>query len=315
MKFSKASLALASSLAIVGAAQAAGVTAIAGTPVSIGGTDLTFEQGSGTLSFSAGSGFDGADPNTLGGLLGALNVGNIVITGVGGATVSEGGLTVDDEFTRTRSAASAKVVGLTIDSTTGKVLSVASTGGANQLGSRISGTLTGGTATVTNLTFDLANNRVVADLKGTKAATPSAAAVEFNLPGTTLWTIDSISGPTTIPVAALSGPNVVNDMVAAGFTFDGLSNGRYNFSAINVISGLKVTTDGFNFFKNSLGLLSTGQNALNAVNNDVQGWGSVDSKLSFSISAVPEPSTYLLSLIGVGLMAGIKLSRRRPTQG
>jgi hypothetical protein len=315
MKFSKATLALAASLAFIGSTHAATVTATAGNPVALGGTDLSFVQGSGTLSFSAGSGFDGKDPNTLGGLIGALNVGKVVITGVGGATVAEDGLTVDGEFTRTSSAASAQVVGVTIDPATGKVLSVASTGGANQLGTRISGTLTGGTATVTNLTFDLANKRVVADLSGTKAAVGTTAAVNFSLPGTTLWTIDSITGPTTIPVASLSSPSVVNDLVAAGFTFDGLSNGKYNFSAVNVISGLKVTTEGFAFFKNSLGLLSTGQNALNAVNTDVQGWGSVNSKLSFSISAVPEPSTYLLSLIGVGMLVGTKLARRRSTQG
>jgi hypothetical protein len=206
-------------------------------------------------------------------------------------------------------------VSLTADDQTGQVLSVASTGGAVQVGTRISGTLTGGTASVTNLRFDLANKLVYADLAGTKAAVGTTPAVNYDLPNTALWTIDNISGPTTIPPDALLAADPIAALQASGFTYLGKVDGVDSFSATNVISGLRVTTAGFNFFRDSLGLLSTGVNALNAVNADAQGWGSVTSTLTFTareVTAVPEASTYAMLGVGLLVVGGALRARRRP---
>ncbi|RZI83092.1 MAG: PEP-CTERM sorting domain-containing protein [Rubrivivax sp.] len=314
MKFALKSLVAAAAIASVGYANAAAVTIGEGQTGAIAGNAIRFDGGQGTLGFSAGSDFDGTDPNTLGGLIGALNVGKVTVTGVGGATVVEG--TIPDEFgdeVRVSSKATAQVISVTTDDVTGQVLSVTSTGGAEQLGTRIGGTLTGGTASVTNLRFDLANNVVYADLAGTKAAVGTNPAVNYNLPNTALWTIGNVSGPTVISPAALAlqGQAQIDAFVGAGYTYDGLVNGYNIFSATNVISGLQVTTAGFDFFKNSLGLLSTGVNALAAVNNDPQGWGSVDSKLTFAVPAVPEPSTYAMLGVGLLVVGGALRARRR----
>ena len=315
MKFALKSLVAAAAIASVGYANAAAVTVGEGQTGSIGGNAVKFNSGSGTLGFSAGSGFNGTDPNTIGGLIGALNVGKVTIEGVGGASVQETVQTDDfgDEV-RVGSVATASVVSLTADDQTGQVLSVASTGGALQVGTRISGTLTGGTASVTNLRFDLANKLVYADLVGTKAAVGTNAAVNYDLPNTALWTIDNISGPTTIPPDALLAADPVAALQASGFTYLGKVDGVDSFSSTNVISGLRVTTAGFNFFRDSLGLLSTGVNALNAVNADAQGWGTVTSTLTFTareVTAVPEASTYAMLSVGLLVVGGALRARRR----
>jgi hypothetical protein len=278
----------------------------------VGGKPLMLTGGEGTLAYSPGSNFNGTDPNTLGGLLGALNLGRIEARGVGGASIDP--IFTNDEFdepVRTELKARAQVSGYTVDTTTGQILAVSSTGGVEHLGTRISGTLTGGVATVTNLRFDLQSMLVYADLQGTKAAVGTKPAINYSLPGTALWTIGSVSGPTVIDPAALalSGQARIDALVAQGFTYS-FVNGHDEFAANNVISGLKVTNAGFDFFKNSLGLLSTGVGALGAVNADPQGWGTVTSKLTFAIPLVPEPSSYAMAGTGLLLVGGM-LRRRR----
>ena len=325
MKFQVKNLAMAAALAVAGLAQAAPVTGTVGNAVVVTDpngsgrrAELTLLSGSGALSFSAGSTFDGVTPDTIGGLIGALNVGKVTIEGVDGATYSE--TSIEDEFGdvyRSGATANASVISLTADDVTGQVLSVGSQGGAKQTGTRIGGTLNGGTASVTNLRFDLANNTVYADLVGRSAAVgTSRPAVDYVSLNTALWTIGSISGPTVIPPDALLAADPVAAMQAAGFTLISNNNGLYTVSATNVISGLKVTQAGFDFFKNALGLLPTGVGALEKVNDDPMGWGSVTSQMVFTVRelpAVPEPSTYAMAMVGL-LAVGAAVRRRKAEQ-
>lgn len=309
MKFTLNRLVAAVAIAAAGHASAAPVDVPVGSTVHLGGPSISLVSGSGVLAYSTGSDFDGT-PNTLGGLIGALNVGKIKVQGKGNVFINEE-YVVDEvgQQVRTGTTARATVTNLLIDDSTGQFLTVTSTGGADHLGSRIAGVLTGGIATVTNLRFDLVNKLVFADLSGTKSAIGSNAAVNYNLPNTALWTIGSVSGPTALDpsVLALTGQALIDGMIADGFTVD-QTGGVPVFTANNVISGLKVTETGFNFFRNSLGLLSTGSNALNAVNTDPEGWGTVTSSIVFA--PVPEPSSY--AMLGVGLLVvGGALRARR----
>lgn len=302
--------AAAIALSLAHQASAAGTYLGVGDIAYFGSVPLELTSGHGTLTYSTGD-FNGTDPNTLGALVGALNVGKIEARPVGGVVIDP--IYTNDEFDepiRTALMAQAQVSGYTVDTTTGQILAVSSTGGVEHLGTRIGGTLTGGVATVTNLRFDLQNMLVYADLQGTKAAVGTNPAINYSLPSTALWTIDSVSGPTVIDPAALalSGQARIDALVAQGFTYS-LVNGQDEFAANNVISGLRVTTQGFDFFKNSLGLLSTGVGALSAVNSDPQGWGTVTSTLTFAIPLVPEPSAYAMAGAGLLLVGG--MLRRR----
>ncbi|RZI83089.1 MAG: hypothetical protein EOP38_13765 [Rubrivivax sp.] len=278
---------------------------------SIGGQAVMMTGGDGTLTYSSGIDFNGTDPNTLGALVGALNVGRIEVHGVGGVSIDRN--YTNDEFDepiRTELKARTQVSGYTVDTTTGQILGVSSAGGLEHRGTRISGTLTGGVATVSNLRFDLQNNIVYADLQGTKGPVGTRPAVNYSLPNTALWTIDSVSGPTVIDPAALAlqGQARLDAFVAQGFTHTS-ANGYDVLSATQVISGLRATTQGFNFFRDSLGLLSTGVGALSAVYADPQGWGSFTSTLTFAIP-VPEASTYAMMAAGM-LVIGSALHLRR----
>jgi PEP-CTERM motif len=314
--------------AAVPAASAATVTTQPGAsltfldPMGSGrSAQVALVSGRGELTFSNGL-FDGVDVNTMGGLVGALNVGNVSITPV--APASGNTTYQDDEFgdaVRTGVSVNAPVVSVSLDNVTGQVQKVASVGGALQTGTRVAGTLTGGTASVTNLRFDLVGKTVTADLYGVKAPVGTSAAVTYDLPNTVLWTFDNVSGPTAIKPEHLLAVDPAAALKGAGFELQGQS-GQYEVVAENVISGLRVTTTGFNFFTNSLGLLSTGVGALAAVNGDILndqggvtlgGYGQVTSRLTFSMT-VPEPGTYALMALGLGLMVlAVRQNKQRRT--
>ncbi|WP_165456761.1 PEP-CTERM sorting domain-containing protein [Aquabacterium lacunae] len=284
--------------------------------------DISFTGGSGVLTFSncdAQFCYDGSDPATAGGLISALNAGQVNINGVGGAVVSQGMLDPEDPLSRYTASARANVTGATL-SASGEVLGVQSEGGVELFATRNS-TLSGGSAKVTNLRFDLTNKTIYADLDGFRNAVGSPTSASFrpslsiNLPNQALWTYDSISGPTAISPADLAGADPLAALAAKGFTVTpvpGANGVDVLITARNTISGLKVTTEGFNFFRNSLGLTNAGISALTAVTD----YGVVNSTLNFratAAAAVPEPETVGLALVGV-IVAGVAARRRRQLQ-
>jgi PEP-CTERM motif len=126
----------------------------------------------------------------------------------------------------------------------------------------------GGSLTVTDLNVDLANKKVYATIIGGNGV--------GTLNNFYLWNIGSITGATTVAGA-----------------------GTYTTS----LTGLSITTAGFNTFVQSLGLLNLGKSALSGVTD----FGTITSTIvAKNVAAVPEPSTYALmalGLVGMGVVA------------
>lgn len=324
MKFALKTLVAAAAVASVGFANAAIITAATGTPVVVtdpGGSgrkaELTLLSGTGGLYFSNGTAdpITGTPSTSVGGLVGALNVGDVKLAPLGGATVTETILPIGSRVktdTRAKVQIDAGVSSLTADNVTGQINTVLAYGGAAQTAVFKAGVLEGGSASITNLNIDLVNKRVYADLLGNAGTT-----YENNQPGAHLWDITTITGPTSIPPSALlaAGSGDTSQLTALGYQIISNVGGLYTVKASNVLSGLQVTAGGFDFFADALGLLpgSTGYTTLAGVNAN-GGWGSLKSELTFTVRelgttpAVPEPSTY--ALMGVGLV-GVALATRR----
>ncbi|HEX5371116.1 MAG TPA: PEP-CTERM sorting domain-containing protein [Aquabacterium sp.] len=316
MKFALKSLAAAALIAAVSAASAAVVTGTVGQAVVVTdaasgrSAELKLLSGTGGLYFSNGTGdpINGTPTTSVGGLVGALNVGKVVLTPADGAIVTETILPIGSRVktdTRAKVQIDAAVTALTAETTTGVFQSVQAFGGATQSADFIAGVLEGGTASITNLRIDLLNSRVYADVLGN-----AGTSYENRQNGLYLWDISNIQGPTTLAPSLLLGADPQAAMTAAGYTVLSNVNGLYTVQANNILSGLKVTTEGFNFFADALGLTpgSTGYTTLANVNNFAEGWGSMKSTLTFTVREVPEPSTY--ALMGLGLV-GISLVARR----
>jgi PEP-CTERM motif len=336
MKFALKSLVAAVAIASIGSAYAAQASGTVGQAVVVKdpGTsgrsvELTLLSGQGGLVFSNGNGdpVNGANPTTsVGGLVGALNVGKVQLSPLDGAQITETILPIGSRVkTNTRAIVriDATVSKLTADidgATAGRFTTVNALGGAQQTAAFLDGVLDGGMAKITNLEIDLVNKRVYADVFGDNGFDPVIDTKRLYL-----WDITNISGPTTITPAALlqAADGDTSGVTALGFKIDGTEAAQAGFgtkylvSTTNVLSGLKITTEGFNFFSTALGLApgSTGYNTLNGVNGFAEGWGSLQSKINFSARevlsttpVVPEPSTYALMAVG---LVGISLVARR----
>lgn len=306
MKYQPKPLLAALTLA-AGGAQAANIGQAFDLPRA--GAQLTLHSGVSELKFNPGFSFDGRNPDFLDGLIYAWNVANIQVSAIApGATTMTHAESDFGEVIRVGVTTKSPVTSLKVDPLTGQVLTVESAGGTRQTGTRINGTLIGGRADVTNLRFDLANKVVYADLAGRSNGIGTRPAVDYVLNNTAVWTFETVTGLTNFPVDTGNFADFAAAMAASSYEVGTNPGGGYYFRTETVISRLRVTEAGFDFFKNALWLNSTGIDNFRRVNEDFGGWGSISVKMV--ITAVPEPSTWGLALAGL-LVAGAAAARQQ----
>ena len=258
---------------VAAAALAAAGVASAQTVVNAGDTfnGKTLVGGTGALSFSES-------------LISALNIANVAVTAVTPATVVEtrGPDPIFGGEVRLGSTATAPITSVTLDNAD-NALVVATAGGARMVAPAGVNISLGGTLDVTNLAVDLTNKRIYASITGnfSGVGTPAGIAPVNNTNITTidnfhLWNFANISGPTQ-----LAGAGVYE----------------------NSITGLTITTSGYQHFVSALRLYSTGAATLTTVTD----FGSIDSAITV---AVPEPSTYAMAIAGLALV-GVAARRAR----
>jgi len=262
MKFAFKSIVVAAAFVAAGAANAASAI-LDGTTVQMGVT----ADGTGALTFSED-------------LMGALATGKVTLGAFGGASLSYTDLPSYDPEVGTYSAAvvAADISSLTYNSSTGKVESVVSVGGASQSMPKTTAIKAGGgNAEVGNLTVNFqADGSAIID--GTITGTSLAGKV-VNFSGALF----------TVTAANISG--------ATSFS---TTPGDYETQLTN----LAITGAGFTALADVFGLVAGGSAYL-ALQGAAANFGTLNSTITVT-AAVPEPSTYALmgiGLVGLGLMA------------
>ena len=195
--------------------------------------------------------------------LSALDTYKASVAGYGAAVPA---ITKDTDGYYTQVSVTAPITSLTIESTSGVVLAATTAGGATQTAPFLKSVSSGGSLTVTDLNVDFANKVVYATLIGGNGV--------GTLTNLALWNIGAITGTTSV-----TGPG----------TF---------FNA--TVSGLTITSNGFNEFAQSLGLQSLGKAALSGVTD----FGTITIA-----PGIPEPSSY--ALMGLGLVSVVFAIKRR----
>ena len=199
-------------------------------------------------------------------LIAAMNVGQISFEEFGGATAN---IVRDTDGAYVSLSVTAEGTSLSIDTVTREVVGLTTTGGATLTASPLRGVSSGGFLTISDIAFNVPTKTVFATvIGGNGVGTVSNVA---------LWQAASLTGGTTV-----EGPGIYE----------------------NSITGLSITTQGFDLFKQALGLQFLGLAALGSVED----YGSVNSTIIATAvtPAIPEPSTYALmglGLVGLGLVA------------
>ena len=208
-------------------------------------------------------------------LIGALNAGGVQVAGIDPAVVAVTMKAKPKDYQYKTISIGAPVQSLsgTFDGTTVSISGVGTVGGAMQTATADDFTTTGGYLGITNLRVDLGSKKVFADLNG-----DNGLGVVNNVE---MWDITTITGATSF--LAVEGTSV----------------------SVNQLSGLKINAPAFAMFSQALGLTVDGENALRGVTD----FGTINSTISVTATAVPEASSY--AMLFAGLMVVGAVARRR----
>ncbi len=212
-------------------------------------------------------------------LLGALDTGKVTIASYGYATPPIVHQDTDGFYTEVQAVAPISTI--TYDNVSNALLGMGSVGGVTLTAPVLKSVSSGGQLTVTDLNADLSTHTVYAKVIGGNNV--------GTLDHLALWHFSGVTGSTSVLVSSLS----------------------------TTLTGLSLTTEGFNAFSQSLGLLNLGKSALLGVTD----FGTITATTvhmlmdgdnmtppPWYVGQVPEPSTY--ALMGLGL-AGLVMARRR----
>jgi hypothetical protein len=180
-----------------------------------------------------------------------------------------------------------------LDNVSGTLLSASGFRLGNQSSSNIRAWTTGGTFNITNLRYAMQEKVAYGDAKGTRSAIGTKPSQSYQLTSTSLWSVDTVSGPLTLPLANLSTAASVSDLPAilrqAGFNVTSATDQAIVFSGLYTFKGVRYTPAMTNFYCQALGCLTTGKNAFAGVATmtPVTGIGDFTTWLTFSIPLRP----------------------------
>lgn len=247
---------------------------------------LSLGQAWSQLAFSNGSVVGGGLPSPAvapAGAVGFFNVSTSKFTTTSGAWVHESTADVGTRVRRTLRShinIDSLVNSVTVESTTGQILSLQNAGSFTLKAPLIDGVLDGGTVTFRNVRIDLPGQRVLADIEAVSTDESGAPipGTESRIANATAWTFDAASGPKTIPVAALS-KGAVTELILQGFSPRLISNGRYLFQGTLSIAKLTMPAETMMWLQQSLGAFegSVAFNYIASVNEGVDGWGALQT--------------------------------------
>lgn len=162
-----------------------------------------------------------------------------------------------------------------------------------------------GRMSIANLSIDLNNQRLMADVTGTPSTGNNLAASDL-----ALFSFDTVTGVEALPTAEQWLDKDAGAITSKGLgVIDSAPNTR-EVRGLSVYEGLRLTDEGLAFMQASLGLAPTEMTRLLNANNSANGLGRMGLRytLSANIGVVPEVGT--LALMALGLV-GIGLARQR----
>jgi len=282
MKFSLTGVFAAVLACAAAMSHAAPITVSPGAPFQLndGSVQVTpsFKAGTNILNLGAGGYVEGDNPGgTVGGVVGWFNVMNLSTTGDGVKRTTYTDPDFGDVYT-VGIGYTTPAVSLTLDDATGEFLNARAAGTMNWSGTRISGALTGGRLSMSNLRIDLLNKTVTADLEGVRSAVGTSPAASMSQANVVVWTFAELNGPSALAPTDLVGSNSTAALTARGFAVDA----QGTVTATHQARNLQCTPALQDFIKNSLGIGNTYAPNPLRINNFADAWGTLTFTSQFT---------------------------------
>lgn len=281
MKFSLTGVFAAVLACAAALSHAAPITVSPGAPFQLndGSVQVTpsFKAGTNILDLGTGGYTPGDTTRVVGGPVGWLPVLRMVIAGDGLKQTTYTDPDFGDVYTVGISYTT-PAVSMTLDDATGEFLSARASGSMTWSGTRISGLLTGGRLSMSNLRIDLTNKTVTADLDGLKSAVGTIPATSLSQANVVVWTFTNLAGPSALAPTDLIGSNSTAALTARGFAVDN----QGIITAVHEARNLKSTLALREFMKNSWGLGAYATSGLATHDQAIDAWGTLTFTSQFT---------------------------------